>query len=243
MRGSLIQVRSRRGRDGCVSTPTVGEPRPGPVAPHFSLDVLEARVLEEFVTARTGLALAAEAALASNAEAARTLIDDRSALEARYAEYHSRLLSTMALQWPVGGDLRLAIGLMHVNDRIERIAAQCTNIAELSLAIPPGQAPSPAQLRCLGSMARVAQDQLRDAETIFTDRHYNGPGRMSERDLLIDEHDHLWFDIAVHEIHATSREVAFVVAMMARAFERIGDSAVDIARQASFVATGKFGAT
>ena len=243
MRGALIQVRPRRGRDVCVSTPTVSEPPLGPVAPHFSLDVLEARVLEEFVTARTALALAVEAALRRDAAAAHALIEDRSALEARYAELHSRLLSTMALQWPVGGDLRLAIALLHVNDRLERIGAQCTNIAELSLAIPPGHAPSPAQLRCLGSMASLVQDQLRDAETIFTDRHYDGPGRISEHDLEIVEHDPLWFDIAVHGISATSREVAFAVAMMARAFERIGDSAVDIARQAAFVATGRFGAT
>ena len=245
MRGSLINVRTRRGRDACVTTPAAGQPPPhtGPVAPHYSVHEIEARMLVEFETVRNGLALAVEAALAGDAAAAQVLIDRRSALQARHSELHSRLLSTIALQWPVGGELRLAIALLHVNDRIERIGTQCTQIAELSRALSPAHAPSPAQLRCLGSMARLAQDQLRDAETIFADRHYDGPWRSFEQDLQIVEHDRLWFDVAVNGPGATSREVAFLVAMIARALERIGDNAVDIARQASFVATGTFGAT
>jgi phosphate transport system protein len=240
MRGSQIQVRPRRGRDGCTPTPAVSEPRP---SGNSTLHEIERLMLAEFQTVRAALTLAIEAALASNVEAAQTLTESRADLDARHAELHSRLLSSIALQWPVGGDLRLAIALLHVNDRLSRIGAECTRIADLSLSIPPGHAPTPAQLRCLGSMARLAQDQLRDAETIFTDRHYDGPGRISERDLQVVEHDHLWYDIAVQGIHASSREIAFIVAMIARAFERIGDNAVDIARQAAFVATGRFGAT
>ena len=66
-----------------------------------------------------------------------------------------------------------------------------------------------------------------------------GRGASGKHDLGINEHNRRCFDLAVGDgVREAEREAAFMVAMMARAIERIGDNAVDIGRQVGFVVTG-----
>ena len=55
--------------------------------------------------------------------------DDR--LDGRYLEVHQGILSLLALQAPVAGDLRLVAALLHVIKHVERMGDQCVNIAKL----------------------------------------------------------------------------------------------------------------
>jgi phosphate transport system protein len=161
-------------------------------------------------------------------------------LRSRYDDVHERLLSLMARQAPVAGDLRLAIALLHVNDRLERMSAQCVNIVTLGRALPDGDAPSQRQLECLKGMASLADEQLAEAERVFAERDEAGAQRLGQHDLGINERNRRCFNLAVDDgVGEAEREVAFMVAMMARAIERIGDNAVDIGRQVAFVVTGQ----
>lgn len=64
--------------------------------------------------------------------------------------------------------------------------------------------------------------------------------RWQHDDLGINERNRRCFDLAVHErAEGSRREIALMVATMARAIRRIGDNVVDIGRQAVFVATGR----
>jgi phosphate transport system protein len=68
----------------------------------------------------------------------------------------------------------------------------------------------------------------------------DGAERLRERDVAINEHNRRCFALAVEEgDDEARREAAFFVALMARALERIGDNAVDIAHQALFAAEGR----
>ncbi len=55
--------------------------------------------------------------------------DDR--VDGRYLEVHQGILSLLALQAPVAGDLRLVAALLHMIKHIERMGDQCVNIAKL----------------------------------------------------------------------------------------------------------------
>lgn len=53
------------------------------------------------------------------------------AIDQLYRDLHERILSLLALQAPVAGDLRLAAALLHVIRSIERMGDQTVNVAKL----------------------------------------------------------------------------------------------------------------
>jgi phosphate transport system protein len=210
------------------------------VALEASLHDAEQHTLDLFDVLRELLGRAVKAATDSDTSVADEVTTHAGELEQRYAETHDRLLALMALQAPVASDLRLAIALLHVNDRLDRIGAQIVNIAKLCCEMPQGARPSADQLACLSEMAGLTEEQVAEAATILAQRDPRGAERLRRHDLAINEHNRRCFALAVHDgADEARREAAFFVALMARALERIGDNAVDIARQAAFVATGR----
>ena len=64
-------------------------------------------------------------------ELAQLVIADDDRLDGRYLEVHQGILSLLALQAPVAGDLRLVAALLHVIKHVERMGDQCVNVAKL----------------------------------------------------------------------------------------------------------------
>ena len=64
-------------------------------------------------------------------ELAQLVVVDDDRLDGRYLEVHQGVLSLLALQAPVAGDLRLVAALLHVIKCMERMGDQCVNIAKL----------------------------------------------------------------------------------------------------------------
>jgi phosphate transport system protein len=200
----------------------------------------EAAVLAELTVVREALGHAIRTVATGDAARGEQVAEQAGELHRRYDDVHERLLALIARQAPVAGDLRLATALLHVNDRLERMSAQCVNIVTLCRAFPADESPSARQLECLSGMANLADDQMAEAARVFTKRDVDGARRLVEHDLGINESNRRCFDLAVRNGgDEARRETAFLVALMARAIERIGDNAVDIGRQAAFVATGR----
>ena len=59
------------------------------------------------------------------------MIADDDRIDGRYLEIHQEILSLLARQSPVAGDLRLVASLLHMIMHIERMGDQCVNIAKL----------------------------------------------------------------------------------------------------------------
>src|SRR5215208_4853090 len=112
----------------------------------YALYDAEQRTLAEFDVVRASLRRAADAAIKGDSGAADRVVADTSELDRRYTEVHHRLLALIALQAPVASDLRLAIALLHVNDRLARMGAQTANIATLCSQMPDGVEVSGRQL-------------------------------------------------------------------------------------------------
>ena len=71
--------------------------------------------------------------------------DDR--IDGRYLEVHQGILSLLALQAPVAGDLRVVAALLHVIKHAERMGDQCVNIAKLLPLVGPRAAVDDEMLR------------------------------------------------------------------------------------------------
>jgi phosphate transport system protein len=200
----------------------------------------EERTLRELELVRRPLQRSIVAAMTTDCALADAVAAEKERFDRGYDDVHDQLLALVAQQAPVASDLRLVMALLHTNDRIDRIAAQCINIATMCAALPEGAQPSEEQMRCLSEMAAVVDEELTKAATAFAERDVEAATRLRERDLRLNELNRRVFALAVAQgDDEKAREVAFFVAMMARAIERIGDNAVDIAQQAAFVVTGR----
>jgi len=149
----------------------------------------------------------------------------------------AQLLALIARQSPVAGDLRVAIALLHLNERTGRIVAQCATIAALAGSSPSSLRPSTAQSVCVGEMADLVVEQIRQAVGAFAARDPQLARGIEQRDAAINELNRACFALGVSEGRAPDeREVALFCALAARAIERVGDNAVGIARQVEHAA-------
>src|SRR5690242_7066274 len=64
-------------------------------------------------------------------ELAAIVVADDDRIDGRYLEVHQGILSLLALQSPVAGDLRRIAALLHTIRCVERMGDQCVNIAKL----------------------------------------------------------------------------------------------------------------
>src|ERR671934_1154632 len=64
-------------------------------------------------------------------ELASIVVNDDDRIDGRFLEVHQGILSLLALQAPVAGDLRTVAALLHVIKHAERMGDQCVNIAKV----------------------------------------------------------------------------------------------------------------
>jgi phosphate transport system protein len=182
-----------------------------------------------------------EALAHQDVELAQMVISDDDRIDGRYLEVHQGVLSLLALQAPVAGDLRLVAALLHMIMRIERMGDQCVNIAKL---IPLSGHEPPVRrevLEALAKMGAQARSEVVQCRRAFAGRDIELAEDIVRQDREINRLNRDIFRMAI-EIgeDPDTREWAMHMVLVARALERIGDNAVDIGEQVAFVVTGLF---
>jgi len=182
-----------------------------------------------------------EALQHQDVELAQMVILDDDRLDGRYLEVHQGILSLLALQAPVAGDLRVVAALLHVIKHVERMGDQCVNIAKL---IPLSGNEPPVReevLDRLMKMTRAARSEVVQAKAAFAGRDVALAQDLVRQDGEINRLQREVFQWAI-EVgdDVDTREWAMHMTLVARALERIGDNAVDIGEQVAFVVTGLF---
>jgi phosphate transport system protein len=205
------------------------------------LDALELRALDGLDLIVEQLDRTMEALARQDIELAEMVIADDDRVDGRYMEVHQALLSLLALQAPVAGDLRLVAALLHVLKALERMGDQCVNIAKLiplSGHEPPVRRDMLEQLLKMGAGARAEVMQCKAA---FAARDVDLAEDLVRQDREINRLNREIFQLAIDagDDHDT-REWAMHMILVARALERIGDNAVDVGEQVVFVVTGLF---
>ncbi len=210
---------------------------------HFRQELaeLEDRALGGIDLVVQSLDQALEAVNHQDPELAAMVIADDDRIDGRFLEVHQSILSLLALQAPVAGDLRVIAALLHVITRVERMGDQCVNVAKLVPLAGHDPPTDGEMLKMLGRMGALARSQALQCKQAFALRDVALAEDLVRQDAEINRLNRQVFARAV--VIGTDedrREWAMHMMLMARALERVGDNAVDVGEQVAFVETGLF---
>jgi phosphate transport system protein len=205
------------------------------------LEKLEKQALGALPMVVIALDRAIETVQHQDVELASMVIADDDRIDGRYLEVHQGVLSLLALQAPVAGDLRLVAAILHVIKHIERMGDQCVNMAKL-VPLAGHEPPSDANmLDLISRMGAQARQQVIQCGQAFERRNVEMAQDLVRQDDEIDRLNRQVFHRAL-EIgdDPDRREWGMYMMLIGRCIERIGDNAVDIGEQTAFVVTGLF---
>jgi phosphate transport system protein len=205
------------------------------------LQRLQQAVLDELDLVSRQLALVIDALQASDPELAGKVVDRDQEVDRVYRTLQSDLVTIIARQAPVASDLRLITALLHISRMVERMGDQCVNIAKL-IAVA-GPLPDGAQEfhACLLEMGRATEEAVRRASDALRRDDVVAANALEERDSVVNALNRACFSRAIELGDAEDRRKwATAMILVARAFERIADNAVDVGAHLRFAVTGTF---
>jgi phosphate transport system protein len=202
---------------------------------------LEDQALGALDLVMTALDRTLEALEHQDIELAAIVVNDDDRIDGRYLEVHQGILSLLALQSPVAGDLRRIAALLHVIMHAERMGDQCVNIAKMLPVVGNEPPAEESVLEKLLRMGKLARSEVSQSKQAFLLRDVALAEDLVRQDAEINRLNREVFRAAVElGTDVDRREWAMTMMLVARAIERIGDNAVDIGEQVAFVVTGLF---
>jgi phosphate transport system protein len=207
---------------------------------HEQLERLELELLSMGELASAAVQRSVEALVQHDDVKAQRVVDDDDAIDDVYLTIDHDLLEMLALQSPVATQLRLVSAILHSCLHLERIGDQAVNIAKLHLTtkdLPPSQ----TLLQQLDEMGSYVVAMIRTALEAFRARDLELCLKLPKMDDPVDR-----LNRATHlealKLADDPRALDWGMHMnlAARALERVGDNAVDIAEQVGFLITGEF---
>jgi phosphate transport system protein len=226
-----------------ASEPETGHPVAADLRPTFHQELagLEEQALGALDIASEQLDNVLGALARHDLGLARLVIADDDRVDGRYLETHQAILSLLARQTPVAGDLRLVAALLHMIMHVERIGDQCVNIAKLIVLSGPDAPLQGELLEKLARMGAIASALVAQCKAAFRDRDLELATEMLDKAADVARLNRDIFRSALELGEDTeSREWATYMVLVARALERIADNAIDIGEQVAFVVTGLF---
>jgi phosphate transport system protein len=206
-----------------------------------SLRELERQTVEGLGMVLEQLDRALESVSDHDVELAGVVIADDERIDRRYVEVHEGVLSLLARQAPVAGDLRLVAALLHIIRCVERMGDQCANIAKLVRLSGYEASKDEGVLGTIERMGRVARSQVSQATEAFATRDVTLAQSLVGVDGEVNRLNREIFNRAVEAGDDPGvREWAMFMVLVARCLERVAGNAVDIAEQTVFLVTGLF---
>ncbi len=202
---------------------------------------LEAQTLGGLELVASQLDRTLEAINFQDAELASMVVSDDDRIDGRYLEVHQGVLSLLARQAPVAGDLRIVAALLHMIRCVERMGDQCVNVAKL-VPLSGHEAPRDQSiLEALERMGQLVHTEVLQAREAFATRDVSMAQDLLAQDSSVNRLNREIFQRAVDiGDDLELREWGMFMVLVARCLERIGDNTLEIAEQVVFVVTGLF---
>jgi phosphate transport system protein len=210
--------------------------------PHFheELETMELRLLELGELAANAVQNAVEALMQRDEAGAQRVVDGDDEIDQIYLELDQRMLSLLALQAPVAADLRLISVIIHSSLHLERIGDQAVNVAKMQ-QITKDLPANETILQQIGEMGHIVVDMVRVAMDALRRRDEELCLRLPTMDDPVDRlNRNMHFEVAKLADEPRELEWGMHMNLAARALERVGDNAVDIGEQVSFLVSGEF---
>jgi phosphate transport system protein len=204
------------------------------------LSELEASLQSESDLVLRSLRSTLNALSSRDVELADEVITFDDEIDQAYLAIEQAVQVLLARQTPVATDLRLVLAMIHVNLHLERMGDYCVTIAKL-LKLAHGLPGEPALVEGFEEMGVRAEEMLRVAMDSFAARDAARAESLVELDEMIDRANRRTVE-RVMELAAEPerREWGMRMLLVSRCLERIGDHAVDIGEQTSYLVTGEF---
>jgi phosphate transport system protein len=207
---------------------------------HEALERIELELLSLGELADAQVQRAVDALVRHDDDLAQHVIDGDDEVDDLYLRIDSGVLQLLALQSPVAADLRLISAIMHSCLHLERIGDQAVNIAKLYL-VTKDHTGSSTMVQQLEEMGSIVGSMIRTVMEAFAKRDLELCLRLPTMDDPVDRLNRATHLEALKLAHDPSGlDWGLHMNLAARALERVGDQAVDIAEQVSFLITGEF---
>lgn len=207
---------------------------------HDELEGAETALLSQGALVRRQLERVGQALAARDSDIATEVIAGDDDVDELYLATENRILTLLALQAPVAGDLRLVSAILHSNMHVERMGDLCVNIAKFVCNQHPYPPESPMLTR-LDEMTGRAAAMLDTAMAAFSGRSLELAEELTEKDNVLDRLNRgMLDDLRQYSGDEESFEWATNLVLVARYLERFGDHCVDVGEQIAFLVTGVF---
>ncbi len=197
------------------------------------LEAIEARVIELFAMVAEDMPKATHALLSGDNEVVTVLAERERVIDALYPEVEELVNREILLQAPVAADLRFLLSVLRIVPELERSHDLVMQIATMANHIVSDDL-SPRSRGLVQRMGSLASAMWRQAADSWYQRDRAAASALAERDEEMDElHASLVAELASGRM---SVPVTMEMTLAARAFERLGAHAVNIARRVVYLA-------
>ena len=172
--------------------------------------------------------------------AAAVVLNDRE-INCAQTDLSALIVTTIATQSPVAGDLRFVLSLAHVAYELERIGDHAAGVAKQVAKLKTARTAGNSGSSGLDRMGELASAILHGVLLALVDLDATAARKVAAQDDEIDRLYHAYFERALERMRV---EPAWVDAgahllFAAKDLERIGDRVTNIAEEVVFLATGE----
>lgn len=202
------------------------------------LQNIKAKIFEMADLAIEAISKSIESLKNSDIPLAENVINSDNALDMLEIEIDDACVKLLVTQQPAASDLRLLLAFVKINTDLERVGDLSTNIAKEVLSLQGKQLIKP--LVDIPRMASLGITMLKESLQAITDRNVVPARKTIESDKVMDElhiqiHRELFSYMLENPRNITQ---ALAMILIAKALERIGDHATNIAERAIYYIEG-----
>lgn len=178
--------------------------------------------------------------LRADLQLAESVIGEHETITFASAAAQQAGLELLALQAPIGRDLRAVVSSIQIVADLERMGALALHVAKVARRRHPRRALPEAVNGYFAEMGRIAVDLGDNARQVIASRDLGRARYIRDADDAMDDlHRHL-FTVLMDKEWQHGTTAAVDVTLLSRYYERFADHAVEVSRRIIFEATGHF---
>jgi phosphate transport system protein len=185
------------------------------------------------------VALAAEAIMNRDTNAATRAVEEDPKVDALEREVEQFVIRMLALRQPMAGDLRRIVAGLKITGDLERIGDYAANVAKRSIVL--GQYTLPYSLTGLAHMAHMVQEQLKSIIDAIGSNDTEKAIEVWRSDRVVDDIYNALFRELITYMMEDPRNITPCTHLLfiAKNLERIGDHTTNIAETIYYAVEGE----
>lgn len=208
---------------------------------HFDeeLEMVKREVIEMATLVEESITKALEALKKRDTKLAKTIREIDHQIDKYEIAIEEKCIELIARHQPVGSDLRFLVGVIKMNNDLERMGDHAVNIADCIKFLV--EEPRMKPVSNLWTMAKVVNEMLTESVESFMVNDPNRAQKVCERDSVVDEMRNEVFRILITYMLEEPDKIGAAIQYMlvARNLERIADLSTNICEDTIYIAQAR----